>query len=157
MKMKTKIILLFLAIILVFSCNDSDFLDEMPITAIGLGDFYKTPEHFELAVNAIYKDLRLLAGTNSGMMYYGSYWALTELRSDNTTFQHNQSDNSGHPWHNIDKFEMSANNGITTYLWNHAYASIGRCNYLISSSEKLEDADSPLINRCVAEAKFSIS
>ncbi len=149
---KIKIILLLTSFTLLFiSCNDDEFLDEMPVSSVGLGSFYQTEDQFVQAVNGIYSYLMYFAGSNSSAMYYGSYWVLTELRSDNSTFQYNDTDNSGHPWHNIDKFVMASDNGITTSLWNMAYEAIGRCNYVISESE---GKDFDLLDRCVAEAKF---
>lgn len=136
--------------LLVLRCNDGDFLNEFPISHISVKTFFKTSDQFEQAVNAAYSNLRVLAGDQS-LGFDGAFWAIGEMRSDNTTFQDNMIDRSGWRFWDLDKFTMNSQNEIVSVLWNNCYEGIGKCNTVISYSEEKEYDNKA---RYIAEVKF---
>lgn len=137
--------------IFIVNCNDSEFLDEIPVSSITVKSFFKTQKQFEEAVNGAYTNLKPLAGSGN---LTGCLWLFEEMRSDNTTFQENTVDRSiydfGYPA--LDMFTLGAQN---TYLmnvaWNNCYEGIGKCNIVL---DKSEGTDFELTDRYIAEVKF---
>lgn len=127
-----------------------EFLNEFPVSEISTKSFFKNEAQFEQAVNGAYSDLRTLAG-NTDLWVDGIFWIAGEMRSDNTTFQHNTTDQSGHRFWHADQFIMNANNEIVDVAWNACYTGIGKCNIVIKNSEGLEYTKKA---RHLAEVKF---
>lgn len=144
--------LIFLLIsVCLFGCNEEDFLNEIPISVISTKSFFQTSEQFEQAVNAAYSNLRVLAGDQSLGTGDGTFWAMGEMRSDNTTFQNNLTDQSGHRYWHLDQFIMNAQNELVSVPWNQCYEGIGKCNTVIKYSEETEYENK---DRLIAEVKF---
>ena len=134
-KIYTKILpIVFLALGLL-GCED--FLNEYPVSEISTKSFFKDQAQFEQAVNGAYSGLRELAGAND-VGFNGIFWIAGEMRSDNTTFQHNTTDQSGHRFWHVDQFIMNPNNEIVNQPWNTCYVGIGKCNTVIKYSEGIE-------------------
>lgn len=144
------LILFLFSIFGLISCNDEDFLNEIPISALSTKSFFQTPDQFEQAVNAAYTNLRVLAGDQSLGMD-GFFWSMGEMRSDNTTFQDNPVDRSGHRFWHLDQFIMNAQNEIVSVAWNNCYEGIGKCNTVLFYSEGKEFDNK---ERYIAEVKF---
>ncbi len=137
--------------ILVFGCNEDEFLNEVPVSVLSTKSFFETSNQFGQAVNAAYSNLRPLAGTNTGS---GVFWAFGEMRSDNSTFQDNSIDKSGHVYWNADEFKMGASTGaidLQGVAWNNCYEGIGKCNIVLQYSEEKEYENK---DRYIAEVKF---
>lgn len=128
---------------------EEDFLNEAPVSSISTLSFFKNENQFEQALNASYSDLRTLAG--SGYDYEGTFWAFGEMRSDNSTFQHNLTDQSGHRFWHLDQFIMNAQNEILSTAWNACYSGIGKCNTVL---KYLEDTEIGKKDRFMGEARF---
>lgn len=142
--------LILLLAVFVFGCNEEEFLDEAPISQVSTKSFFETSDQFEQAVNAAYSNLQNLAGDRTlGMM--GAYWAMTEMRTDNSTFQNNTTDQSGHRWWDLDQFTMSAQNALVNNAWRQSYDGIGKCNIVLQYSEEKEYENK---DQLVAEVKF---
>ena len=150
MKNLKYIILILLLGASIFSCNQEEFLNEVPISQLSTKTFFETSEQFEQAVNAAYSNLKDLAG-DDGIGMGGTYWALSEMRSDNTTFQHNTTDQSGHRWWDLDLFTMTAQNELVANAWNQSYDGIGKCNIVLQYSEGKEYDNK---DQYIAEVKF---
>lgn len=150
MKKVINYLMILVLSLFVLSCNDEDFLNEFPISNLSTKTFFKTPDQFEQAVNAAYSNLRVLAGDQS-LGFDGAFWSMGEMRSDNTTFQNNTTDQSGHRFWHLDQFIMNAQNEIVSTTWNHCYEGIGKCNTVILYSEEKEYDNKA---RYVGEAKF---
>lgn len=149
-----KFAITFLSIILIAACSDEEFLNENPVSSVGTSEFFQNSDQFESAINAAYTNLQDLysdGGDGSIGGYGGGYWTFSEMRSDNTTFQDNTQDLSGHRWWNVDQFIMAGSNEITETTWNLTYQGIGKCNIVL---DKLEDSEVENKSRYVAEAKF---
>ena len=137
MKKLIKIISVLCISFIVFGCNEEDFLNEVPVSVISTKSFFETSDQFKQAANAAYTNLRTLAGNQDLGVGNGTFWAMGEMRSDNTTFQNNLTDQSGHRYWHLDMFVMNANNEIVSVPWNECYSGIGKCNIVIKySAEK---------------------
>lgn len=136
---------------LFYSCDEEEFLNEFPISELSTGSFFETSAQFEQAVNAAYTNLGPLAGNESIGLGDGTFWAMGEMRSDNTTYQNNLTDQSGHQYWNVDKFIMSAQNSIVSVAWENCYQGIGKCNIVMHYSEETEYENK---SRYIAEVKF---
>lgn len=149
-----KLISVLTLIILISACSGDEFLNESPVSSIGTSEFFQNSDQFESAVNAAYTNLQDLYGSggDGGIGGYGGgYWAYSEMRSDNTTFQDNTQDLSGHPWWYLDQFIMEGSSDITLTTWNLSYQGIGKCNIVL---QNIEEADVENKSRYIAEAKF---
>lgn len=134
-----------------FSCDTEDFLQEDPVTNLSTQTFFESEQDFRQATNAIYTNLHNLAGSNNVGTGTGGFWAMSELRSDNSTYQYNTVDLSGHfAWY-LDNFIMATTNPVVEVFWNTAYEGIGKANIVIAQSEEKEYANKA---KMVAEAKF---
>jgi tetratricopeptide (TPR) repeat protein len=138
MKKIIKIIAVLYLSVIVFGCNEDDFLNEVPVSVMSTKSFFETSDQFKQATNAAYTNLRVLAGDQSLGTGDGTFWAMGEMRSDNTTFQHNTTDQSGHRYWHLDQFVMNANNELVSVPWNECYSGIGKCNIVIKYSEEKE-------------------
>jgi len=150
-----KHVILFITVLLLISaCSADDFLNENPVSSIGTSEFFQSSDQFESAVNAAYTNLQDLYGSggDGGIGGFGGgYWIFSEMRSDNTTFQDNTQDLSGHRYWYVDQFIMDGSNEITLATWNLTYQGIGKCNIVL---DNIEDAEVENKNRYIAEAKF---
>ncbi|MEK6481481.1 RagB/SusD family nutrient uptake outer membrane protein [Catalinimonas sp. 4WD22] len=133
------------------SCNEDDFLQEDPVTNLSTQTFFESEQDFRQATNAIYTNLQNLAGGINVGTGTGGVWAMAELRSDNSTYQYNPVDLSGHFTWYLDNFIMATTNPVVDVFWNTAYEGIGKANIVIKQSEDKEYDNKEQI---VGEAKF---
>ncbi|RIH63109.1 RagB/SusD family nutrient uptake outer membrane protein [Mariniphaga sediminis] len=145
-----KIIWLFILIVFAFGCNETDFLNETPVSYINSMNFYNTSDEFEQAINSAYTSLQPLHG-GRGVGANESGWAFGELRSDNTTFQYNESNRAAMAFEQLDEFTMDSGNGIIASAWDNSYIGISKCNTVLSYIENTEVENK---ERYIAEAKF---
>ena len=148
-------VLLGLLAVTFLGCNEDEFLREDPVANLSTQTFFKSEQDFRQATNAIYNNLQDMAGgdnTGTGTgVGTGGFWAMAEVRSDNSTYQYNTVDLSGHSvWH-LDNFIMVTTNPVVEVFWETAYEGIGRANIVI---ERSQEVDYPNEDRIVAEAKF---
>lgn len=136
---------------LFYSCDEEEFLNEFPVSQLSTGSFFETSAQFEQAVNAAYTNLGPLAGNQSLGTGDGTFWSFGEVRSDNTTYQNNLTDQSGNRWWDLDQFVMSASNDLVWVPWDNCYQGIGKCNIVLQYSEEVEYENK---SRFIAEVKF---
>ncbi len=151
MKKLLNTIPVLILILLMYSCNEEDFLNESPISELSTKSFFETSAQFEQAVNASYTNLIALAGNDDISNSDGIFWVMGEVRSDNTTYQINTTDQSGHELWEVDKFTMNAENGYVQGAWNNCYEGIGKCNIVLKYSEEKDYENK---DRYIAEVKF---
>ena len=127
-----------------FSCKES-FLDLTPDTANSASSFFQTKDQFTQAVNSAYAPL--------GGIYTGTFWLLTELRSDNGSYQQNTADRSGINREEIDEFRETDQNTNLQSFFNASYLGISRSNIVL---EKIGAAtfDQAIKDRLEGEALF---
>lgn len=138
--------------LMLMSCDS--FLDEIPVSELSVKSYFETSQQFEEAVTGAYTNLRpLYANGGSGGIgeFSGSAWSFAEIRSDNTTCQHNRVDQSSHDWWNMDQFLMRSSNRILQPAWDNCYSAIGKCNTVL---RYIEEVDVENKERYVGEALF---
>ncbi len=144
---KYGIVIILFTCIFIFSCNEKDFLNEVP-NAITTESFFKTSADFEQAVNSCYGGLR---DVYTG--YIGSFMLMGELRSDNTTVEVTNRNVGLSEMYDLDKFIENDDISQNLSTWNNAYKAIGRCNsllyYIDTKGQGIGNID-----RYRAEAKF---
>lgn len=143
--MKKIAIIAIIAIIFILAGCKESFLDLTPDNSNSAGNFYQTKDQFIQAVNAAYAPL--------GGIHTGTLWLLTELRSDNGSYQQNTADRSGINREEIDEFRETDQNVNLQTFYTASYLGISRCNIVL---EKIGSAtfDQPTKDRLEGEALF---
>ncbi|SDL54836.1 Starch-binding associating with outer membrane [Catalinimonas alkaloidigena] len=141
---KLTYILLFTAAGLCWQCGN-DYLDIEPETYQSGNNFFQTPEQFNQALNAAYEPLQGI--------YNNQFWALAEMRSDNTSYQYNTGDRSGFALEEIDTFRELPDNTYLGSFFSASYEAISRCNVIIG---RIADApvDDATRQQVLGEAHF---
>jgi hypothetical protein len=102
---------LLLICLLLTACGKS-FLDISPEQFQKEGNYFKTADQFVQALNGAYAPLQGL--------YTGSHWVMTEMRSDNTSYQKNTGDASGFAREELEYRAGSLNRRY--HRWDHKNA-----------------------------------
>jgi hypothetical protein len=119
---QTKVIIyLALFINLLGSCK-REFLTLYPEGNLNEGNFYKTTQDFQQAVNAAYVPLRDVAN---------NAYFMDEIRSDNTHYDYNSKDRGNAATENLTDFLDDANNTITLNRYQADYNGISRTNVIL--------------------------
>jgi len=147
--MKKYILFLFVPLFILEGCWD-DFLKENPVDSLTANNYYNTESDFLYAVNSAYTNLQELYGSTSNT-WNGSYWAFSEMRSDNTTYQYNNVDLSGSRYEEMDKFIMYTDNDLLNSCWDNSYIGIAKCNSVL---HYIADKDFSSKDQFVGEIKF---
>lgn len=146
MVMKTyKSIFILAAVLFLGSCKD-DFIRIEPESSISANQYFKTQEEATLAVNGAYAPLQTIASSQ--------WWILSELRSDNTTYQYNEGDRRNLPIEQVDDFLVQPNNPITEGFWAASYRGISRCNVFLNRVNDVPFTDEKLKSRLTGEILF---
>ena len=122
-------LLFMLIMILGFSCND--YLDREPLSAGTEAIFFKTPEHFNQAANALY-NLEGWKDYNGGATYY-----MMDQGLDISGFSANGGGSAGEG----------------NWRWDRPYSYIRGCNILLEKAE-VYTGDKTAINAAVGTAYF---
>ena len=135
---------IYTIILLVFVSCSKEFTELAPISERNADNFYNTASDMEVAVNAIYRNLKGNGAFNQ------SYWILQELRSDNTFW-----DGSGLAQDivNFDVFNEDSNSLITKDAWANAYQGISRANIVLNRIDDIS-MDASTKSRITGEALF---
>ena len=124
-----------IAITLFFASCSEKFLDLTPDNAGSASNFFQTKDQFIQAVNAAYAPLGGQPSTSSAQpptgIYTGPLWILTELRSDNGSYQQNTADRSGVNREEIDEFRETDQNVNLQNFYTPSYLGISRCNIVL--------------------------
>jgi len=141
-----KKLLYIISLFTLCSCSH-DFLEIYPDTTLSEGNFYQSQEQFIILANGCYIPLR----DNEK----NTHWVVSELISDNTSFQYNN--RTGEAVRGvIDQFIITSDNRAYADFWNFSYNGINRCNKLLLEIERPEVKWSDLAykNRSSGEALF---
>ncbi|HWV35252.1 MAG TPA: RagB/SusD family nutrient uptake outer membrane protein [Thermomicrobiales bacterium] len=124
------------------------FLEPNPASFTTTENYYRTPEHFEAAVNGAYSRLRAFAGVSNA-----AFRVNTELRFDCCiTDPHRLSTSpSGKP---IAEWYATATNDFFANLWSGAYHAIAQTNIILGRIGSIEFRDETQRDRIVGQAKF---
>lgn len=112
----------FILMFIVTGCGE-DFLNLLPETNVVSETFYVTETDFTQAVNASYAPLQPI--------FKSQFWSIAEMRSDNTSYQHNTSDASGFARNEIDEFREQDDNSELAAFFNNSFIGIARCNVIL--------------------------
>lgn len=145
-----RVILLIIAALTFTGCQD--FLEPEADSHLNATSFYSNEEEFELAVNGIYSQLQELynAGSNST----ANFWAMTEMRADNTSFQYNASNRGSFETEFLDEFMTQETDLDPENTWRILYAGILQCNTLLSRIEEVEFSSQERKDQFIGETKF---
>ncbi|SDF40220.1 Starch-binding associating with outer membrane [Mucilaginibacter pineti] len=122
--MKKYIYLFILAAFATAGCK-KDFLKLQPTDTQNQANFFKTEGQFRQAINGAYAPLQNL--------YNGYFWAMAEMRSDNTSYEYNDGDRSTSVTfrEEIDEFRELNNNETVGEFFGICYTDISRCNLIL--------------------------
>ncbi|MGQ8337385.1 RagB/SusD family nutrient uptake outer membrane protein [Sunxiuqinia sp. A32] len=145
--MKNKSIYIFSFIALMFiqvSCT-KDFLELEPKTGQVEANYYKTENDALLAVTAVYD------------AYAVQNWQFVPVMSDifsDDAFAGGANANDMSQWHDMEMFNMTAENNTAGDLWNRCYSGIYRANLYLQKQEEIEWETEGLKERMEAEVLF---
>lgn len=140
-----KIIILILVGFTTFTCSDS-FTELAPISNRNGEDFYNTVNDFEAAINSSY------SGLQDEGVYGRAYWAMFEMRSDNTD-QGPDATGLARQYTEINEFTEDALNEQVGNAWSDSYKVIANCNVILDRIVTIE-MDAVVKNRITGEALF---
>jgi starch-binding outer membrane protein, SusD/RagB family len=129
-------------------CNN--VLDVKPETFSGTTNYYQTPDQMDRAIFGAYSFLQPLYGAGAT----GPMWSIAEMRSDNTTYEQNQSDRSQVLTESIDDFMTTPDNTGVSNLWNTSYSGILQANVVLDRIGAVPYSDQAAKDRIIAEAKW---
>lgn len=142
--MKSKIIILILAVSgALASCSES-FLDRPPLSEISTENFYQTTSDLRLATGALY------AGSQWAGWTYSSYLTIGDVMSGNMVLGWNDDAIQ------LNTFSVTGLNGAVIENWKGMYRVVAHCNTVINAinektPETVSEADK---NAALAEARF---
>lgn len=142
---KNKIGLLLLVLSLVFATGCSDFLEETDPSNITAESYFKTAEHAETAIYAIYSSLRSVRGG----AYGGSPWLMLEFATGIAESDLGQADNSNI----IRNLTNTSDNGYGKVYWDSSYEGIANANLAIANIPDIA-MDEAEKSKLLGEAKF---
>lgn len=140
-----KIIILILVGFTTFTCSDS-FTELAPISNRNGEDFYNTVNDFETAINSSY------SGLQDEGIYGRAYWAMFEMRSDNTD-QGPDATGLARQYTVINEFTEDPLNEQVGNAWSDSYKVIANCNVILDRIVNIE-MDAVIKNRIIGEALF---
>lgn len=118
------------------ACTD-DFLSLAPISQYNAGQFYKTPEHMEQAVNSVYN-----AFLELNQVYWTSYMEMRTPMMSHSSYYHS---------------EIHFNNFLpntTGDVWSLLYKIIYNANVVLEKIETIEFDDDGKKQQLIGQAKF---
>lgn len=116
-------IIFLLTALIAWSCNE-DFLYRPPQDTLLVGNFYKTAEGIQMAVNAMYQPLGA-EGFNGK-----TYWMIGDGASDDAGPNGDDPD-----YIPIDQFTLAADNARNAGLWQEIYTMIALTNIVLENIE----------------------
>ncbi len=143
--MKNKLSLSVLLLFLAATACQKDFLDRKPPGELTFEEFFKTPEHAEQAVNAVYEQFRSFdcVGLN--------YLACTDVLSDDA--DKGSTPNDAPLMNDLDNFTFDPTNPFISPVYKGYYRAIARANIAIENIPNIE-MDAQKRDRLIGECKF---
>jgi starch-binding outer membrane protein, SusD/RagB family len=153
MSLSKRLILLGAACTLSALGGCRDVLNVEPKTFYGTTNFYQTPAQIDQAVLGVYARLQTVYGSSLGNN--GPLWALSELRSDNTTYQFNPADRSNQPTEALDEFLVTPDNVAVNGIWSTSYTPILEANTILGRIDGVQYANTAQKDQAIGEVKFN--
>jgi starch-binding outer membrane protein, SusD/RagB family len=142
--MKKKISLIALLAIALNGCNS--MLDVKPNSFSSGSNYYTTEAQILRAVNGAYGQLQ--------GFYTGDYWAMSEMRADNTNYQYDESDRGAQQREEIDEFLITNSNNYVNTIWSQLYYNIQQSNVILTRIDAVPFASETTKKQYTGEAKF---
>ncbi|WP_340111432.1 RagB/SusD family nutrient uptake outer membrane protein [Maribellus mangrovi] len=145
MKNKTILMLSFIALVLLQVSCSQDFLELQPKTGQVEANYYQNEEQAFLAVTAVYD------------AYSVQNWQFVPTMSDifsDDTYAGGSNISDMAQWQDMEMFNMDAENGSSSDLWNRCYSGIYRANLYLQKQEEVEWVTDGLKERLEAEVLF---
>ncbi|GAA0880801.1 RagB/SusD family nutrient uptake outer membrane protein [Algoriphagus jejuensis] len=142
---KVKFQVLITGFLLFFGTSCSDFLEETDPSNITADSYYKTAEHAQTAVTAVYSSLKDVRGGSYG----GGPWLMAEFATGLADSDLGQADNSNI----IRNLNNNSDNGYGLTHWRSNYEGIANANLAISKIPGIQ-MNEDLKKRYLGEAKF---
>jgi tetratricopeptide (TPR) repeat protein len=137
---------IFFPLLSLAACDN--FLGVEPRTFVSAPEFYRTEDQINSAVIGAYGQLQDLhqSGRN--------FWAATEMRSDNTTFQFNYGNRGGYTIEELDEFMVTPTNPVLDAVWIDLYRVIAQSNKILGQIDKVSFKAPVRKAQLAGEAKF---
>ncbi len=135
-------------LLLVTGCND--FLSVQPETFTSTDNYYQNEDQIEQAINGVYAELQTLYDVGGGT----DFWAVTEMRSDNTTFQYNPADRGEDQMEALDDFLIDEDNTDIEAIWSAIYSGVQQTNTILDQIDDAEFQESANREQLEGEARF---
>jgi len=142
--MKTKITCIALLAIALNGCNN--MLDVKPNSFSSGSNYYTSEAQVLRAVNGCYGLMQDL--------YTGDYWAMSEMRADNTNYQYDESDRGAQQREEIDEFLITPTNNYVNNVWSQLYRNIQQTNVILTRIDAVKFANEATKKQYTGEAKF---
>lgn len=131
--------------LLLFGSGCSKFLEESDPSNFTIGSYFKTANHAQSAVNAIYQSLRDIRGGG----YNGAPWLMLEFQTGLANTELGQAQNSLI----IRDLVNSSDNGYGLTHWNSSYRGIANANLAIAKIPEIS-MDESAKKKLLGEARF---
>lgn len=148
-----KVIGLTLIALMLSGC--SSFLNQKPQSFVSSSTFYQTPSQIGEALNGVYHGLQIIYGARNGAIANSSsFWAMTEERSDNTTFEYNNANRGALMREQMDYFLVTPDNTYSRGVWAQTYHTIAQANSLLSKIKDVKYSKAAEKNQVIGQAEF---
>lgn len=128
----------------------SDMLEVEPVSSVSGNTYYQTEQQIYNAVNGAYGHLQTLYNTADKV----NFWAMTEMRSDNTTYQFNEADRGEQQTEELDEFLITTDNYDVQRIWDIMYQGIQQSNIILNRIDGVSFENVALKAQYGAEARF---
>jgi hypothetical protein len=136
--------------VVLFLCGCENVLTTAPESFIGTNNFYQTPAQVDGAVLGAYSYLQTIYGAGGT----APMWTMAEMRSDNTTYQYNNSNRGSLTVENVDEFLTTADNVPVLNMWMNSYQAILQTNTVLDRIDVVPYADPAAKSRAIGEMEF---
>ncbi len=141
--MKTKSIILIVALIAFSAQSCKDYLEETLVSTVSAASYYTTPAGLEDAVDATYAQLREIHSNERAFM-------LTIFGTDT----HTNGADGGWKSYNFYDNGLNSANGILQEQWTFLYRGINQANAVLNRSGSITGADPVTVEKRQAEVRF---
>lgn len=136
----------YIAILAIAMNGCTSMLDVKPNSFSSGSNYYKTEAQILRAVNGCYGTLQEL--------YVSDYWAMSEMRADNTNYQYDESDRGAQQREEIDEFLITPTNNYINNVWTQLYRNIQQSNVVITRIDGVTFSNETTKKQYLGEAKF---
>lgn len=138
---------LLVGLLIVWSGCDN-FLEPDPESFSSTSNYYRSPAHFEAAINSAYSRLRDQAGISNEAFRF-----IVEVRMDAINLQFDPR-STGVDEQPMEEWFATSDNGLPRDQWNDIYHTVAQTNVILGRIDGVDFRDQALKNRITGEAQF---